>query len=119
MVGATVAGSAVVDEGGASVVGIVVVAGSVDVEGVGATVVADVVAMVLGARVVVLEGGMAVEVGVGADVDVDEASGGVAAGPAHAATVRNAASTHTRNLMEQYYYAVSPLPRGEQPLRRL
>jgi CO/xanthine dehydrogenase FAD-binding subunit len=120
LVGAAVVGSAVVDGAGAvvvggSVVGSVVVGDSVEVVVTAMLVVdAEVVAVggggVLGDAVVgpVLEGSMA--------VDVDVASGGAAARPAHAATVKNAASAHARNVMEQYYYDTSPSRRGEQPL---
>lgn len=130
VVGATVVGSVVVDEAsgvvvGASVIGGVVVGGSVDVVVAVATVVVDVVDVVavggggvLGDAVVgpVLDGSTAVDVDV--DVDVESGGGGAAVRPAHAATVRNAASAHARNLMEQYYYDASPVRRGEQPLHR-
>jgi hypothetical protein len=126
VVEATVVGSAVVDGAGGvvvggSVAGSVVVGGSVDVVVTGTMVVVD----VFGARVVgnavvglVLDRSTAVDVAVAVAVEVDVESGGAAVRPAHAATVRNAASAHARNLMEQYYYDASPARRGEQPLHR-
>ncbi len=100
---------------GASVAGGVVVGGSATVEEVVATAVVDVVgAAVLGEALagLALEGSTDVDVDVVVAVDVDVESGGAAVRPAHAATVRSAASAHARNPMEQYYYDASTERRG-------
>ena len=92
------------------------IGGSVDVEVAAVIAIVDVAGagVLVGAVIgLVVDGSRAVDVGAEVAVDVDVESGGSAVRPAHAATVRNAASAHARNLMEQYYYDASPFRRGE------